>query len=131
MAKKRGKCGRLAFHWETKGRFRKCGSGKCALVPVFVPGNMRTYPRSGFRSGEHDIVPSLRFSFRGSIRQNHPFGKPPFCQPPSLTVTGLRLRLQKVVGHSGHNGREWEEDLPNTSRHLHDGLQDTYKSIAV
>ena len=34
-------------------------------------GNMRTYPRSGF-------------SFRGNIRQNHPSGKPPFCQPPNI-----------------------------------------------
>ena len=48
----------------------------------------RMYPRSGFRSGgtcertlvpvclpgEHPNVPSFRFSFRGNIRQNHPFG---------------------------------------------------------
>ena len=75
-------------HWEIKGRFRKrvqfwrmCprpafrsgGTRERTLVPVFVPG-------------EHPNAPSFRFSFRGSgrgnIRQNHPFGKPPFCQPP-------------------------------------------------
>ena len=53
--------------------------GECTLVPVFVPGehanvasfrfsfrgNMRTYPRSGFRSGEHPPKPP----FFG----NHPF----------------------------------------------------------
>ena len=53
--------------WERKGRFRKRvgGFGERALVPIFVPGehanvsssrfsfrgNMRMYPRSGFRSG--------------------------------------------------------------------------------
>ena len=69
-------------HWETKGRFRKrvvwrmyprsgfCSGGTCerTLVPVFV-------------LGEHPNVPSFRFLFRGNIRQNHPFGKPPFWQP--------------------------------------------------
>ena len=70
------------FHWETKGGF--------------VKGWLwRIYPRSGFRSGgtcahtlvpvfvlgEQANVPSFRISFWGNIRQNHPFGKPPFCQP--------------------------------------------------
>ena len=66
-------------HWEVKGRFRKrvvlamypCsgfrsgGTCECTLVPVFVPG-------------EHPNVPSFRFSFRGNIRQSHPFGNQPF-----------------------------------------------------
>ena len=61
---------------------QKGGFGECTLVPVFVPGehanvpsfrlslwgNIRTYPRSGFRSG----------SFWGNIRQSHPFGNHPF-----------------------------------------------------
>ena len=57
----------VASHWERKGRFRKrVGFGECTLVPVFVPGeranvpsfrfsfrgNIQTYPRSGFRSGQ-------------------------------------------------------------------------------
>ena len=63
---------------------------------VFVKGWFwRMYPHSGFRSGgtctrtpvpvfvpgEHPNVPLFRFSLRGKICQNHPFGKPPFCQP--------------------------------------------------
>ena len=72
------------IHWETKGRFRK--RAVLANVPSFRFSfwrNMRAYPRSGFRSGEHPNVPSFRFSFRGNIRQNHPFEEPPFCQPPN------------------------------------------------
>ena len=37
--------------------------------------------------------PSFRFSFRGNIRQNHPFGKPRFCQP------FLTLRVATPSGH--------------------------------
>ena len=59
------------------------------------------YPRSGFRSGgtcertlvpvfvlgEHPNVPSFRISFRGNIRQNHPFGNHPFgCRVPQKVV---------------------------------------------
>ena len=65
------------FHWEIKGRFCK----RVVLANV---------PRSGFRSGgtcertlvpafvqgEHLNVPSFRFSFRGNIRQTHPFRGP-------------------------------------------------------
>ena len=45
--------------------YRSGGTCECALVPVFVPG-------------EHLNVPSFRFSFRGNICQNHPFGNHPF-----------------------------------------------------
>ena len=48
------------FFWRA-GKVRTC---ERALVPVFVPG-------------EHLNVPSFRFSFRGHIRQNHPFPKDP------------------------------------------------------
>ena len=41
-----------SFHWEIKGRFRK----RVVLANV----------------------PSFRFSFRGNIRRNHPFGNHPF-----------------------------------------------------
>ena len=53
----------LSFHLETKGRLRK----RVVLVNV----------------------PSFRFSFRGNIRQNHPFGKPPFCQSPIFLMIVL------------------------------------------
>ena len=43
------------FTGRHKGGFIKGGFGKCALVPVFVPG-------------EHANVPSFRFSFWGNIR---------------------------------------------------------------
>ena len=50
----------LSSHWEIKGRFRK----RVVLANV----------------------PSFRFSFRGNIRQNHPFGKITFCEPPKTWV---------------------------------------------
>ena len=58
--------------------FRSGGRFESALVPVFVPG-------------EHPNVPSSWFSFRESIRQNRPFGKPPFCQPPKFLVPSMAL----------------------------------------
>ena len=47
-----GSCSPKKGHWEIKGRFRK----RVVLANV----------------------PSFRFSFRGNIRQNHPFGNHPF-----------------------------------------------------
>ena len=49
--------------------FRSGGTCERTLFPVFVPG-------------EHPNVPSFQFSFQGNVRQNHPYGKPPFSQPP-------------------------------------------------
>ena len=46
---------RKGAHWEIKGRFRK----RVVLANV----------------------PSFRFSFRGNIHQNHPFGNHPFANP--------------------------------------------------
>ena len=41
----------------------------------FVPGEHANVPSFRFFvPGEHPNVPSFRFSFRGNIRQNHPFG---------------------------------------------------------
>ena len=80
---------RPTHHWETKGRFRK--RVVLANVPSFqlsFRGNVRMYPRSGFRSGGNiRMYPRSGFSFRGNILQNHPFRKPPCCQPP---VCGLK-----------------------------------------
>ena len=45
-------CDRGSYHWEIRGRFRK----RVVLANV----------------------PSFRFSFRGNIRRNHPFGNHPF-----------------------------------------------------
>ena len=58
---------------------RLCRGGHANLFRFSFQGNMRTYPRAGFRSRatfQCTLVPV--FSFRGNIRQNHPFGKPPF-----------------------------------------------------
>ena len=57
--------------------FRSGGTCERTLVPVFVPG-------------EHPNVPSFRFSLRGNILQNHPFGNHPFGNPrtwPNLTLS--------------------------------------------
>ena len=51
-----------------RSSFRSGGTSECALVPVFVLGNIRMYPLSGFRSGGHPPKP--------------PFWKPLLCQPP-------------------------------------------------
>ena len=84
---------------------------------VFVKGWFwRMYPRSGFRSrgtrertlvpvfvpGEHPNVPSFRFLFRGNIRQNHPFGKPPLIlgKSPTFFVLFLSLFLSLFGGLS-------------------------------
>ena len=53
-----------------------------------------------FVAGEHPNVPSFRFLFRGNIRQNRPFGKPPFCVPPicfreNQTCTELRSTISR------------------------------------
>ena len=61
-----------------------------ANVPSFrfsfrIWGNMRTYPRFRFSFWWNLAnVPLFRFSFQGNIRQNHPFGKPPFSEPPKF-----------------------------------------------
>ena len=62
---------------------KKGGFGECALVPVFAPrehanvpsfrfsfrGNIRMYPRSGFRSGGT--------SAKTTLLEDHPFANPP------------------------------------------------------
>ena len=66
--------------------FRSGGTCEHTLVPAFVLGEHANVPSFRFFvPGEHLNVPSFRFSFRGGrprVRQNHPFGKPPFCQAP-------------------------------------------------
>ena len=46
------------------------GTSECTLVPVFG-------------TGEHQNLPSFRFVEQANIRRNAPFGKPPFCEPPT------------------------------------------------
>ena len=60
----------LKIHWEIKGRFRK----RVVLANV----------------------PSFRFSFRGNIRQNHPFGNHPFANPRKITGPAL-FRINSVI----------------------------------
>ena len=66
----------------------KGGFVECASFLFSFWENMRTYPRSGFRSGgtsECNLVP---VSVQGKIRQNHPFGKPPFWKTTLLSTSG-------------------------------------------
>ena len=53
---------------------RSEGTCERTLVPVFV-------------LGEHPNVPSFRFSFRGNIRQDHPFGNHPLSSSDPWLVT--------------------------------------------
>ena len=74
-------------HWETKGRF--CKRVVLANVPSFrfsFRGNMRTYPRSGFRSGgtsectlPHSGLRSGGTSAKTTLLENH--------QPPKSVET--------------------------------------------
>ena len=113
------------FHWETEGRFRK--RMLLANVPSFwfsFWGNIRTYPRSGFRSGgtsecnlvpvfrsgEHPNVPSFRFFVPGEHPPRPPFWKPPFCQnqPPNFGPANAKIRLlNKVICWSWNLNRTW------------------------
>ena len=61
----------LIFHWEIKGRFRK----RVVLANV----------------------PSFRFSFRGNIRRNHPFGNHPFANPRKFSLGDKRAVSKRVV----------------------------------
>ena len=73
---------------------RSGGTCERTLVPVFVPGELPS-------------VPSLRFSFRENIRQNHPFGKPPCCQPSK----GFFLRRGPAMGFAVQKGSEKGEGV--------------------
>ena len=80
----------MNFHWEIKGRFRK--RVVLANVPSFrfsFWGNIRMYPRSGFRSegtSECTLVPVF---VPGEHPPKPPFWKPSFCQPQN----GLQVNL--------------------------------------
>ena len=66
---------------ETQGRFRK--RVVLANVPLFrfsFRGNMRTYPRSGLRSGGTSECTLVLVFVLGEHLPNHPFG-PPLCEP--------------------------------------------------
>ena len=74
---------------ERKGRFRK----RAVLANIICP-------RPGFWCrgtsactlvAEHPNVPSFRFLVRGDIRQNHPFGNHPFCEPLRTPHTKHKL----------------------------------------
>ena len=94
MGFEKGKARAAFCHWEIKGRFPK--RPVLVNVPSFrfsSRGNMRTYPRSGFRSGgtsECTLVPIF-------VPREHP-PKPPFWKTillatPLLLEHGLNLRL--------------------------------------
>ena len=94
------------FHWETKGRFRK--RVVLANVPSFrfsFRRNIRTYTRSGFffRSGGTSKCTLVPVFVRGDIRPNHPFGKPPLCQPEIFIECKNRVPMKYE-----HCQRSWE-----------------------
>ena len=70
-------------HWEIKGRFRK--RVVLANVPSFRFSfrgiNMRTYPRSGFRSRGTSECTLVRVFVQGEHPPKPPFWKPPFVNP--------------------------------------------------
>ena len=69
-------------YWEIKGRFPKGWF-------------WRTYPRSGFF-----------FSFRGNIRQNHPFGNHPFVNPRRGSEKGFSERGPFSMGFTVKKGSQ-------------------------
>ena len=81
-----------------RSSFRFGGTCERTLAPVFVPG-------------EHQNVPSFRFSFRGNIRQNHPFGNLPFnprlscdCLKPECTTLSHPQSLANFVANIHSQG---------------------------
>ena len=62
------------------------------LVPVFEG----TFSNS--------MVPSFRFSFQGNIRQNHPFGKPPFLSTAEKLLHAHHLAKPLCFRVSGFRG---------------------------
>ena len=68
-------------HWEIKGQFRK--RVVLSNVPSFrfsFRGNIRMYPRSGFRSGFRPNVPSFRFHARGTSAKTTLLATPDGCE---------------------------------------------------
>ena len=65
-----------------------------------VLGNIQRYPRSGFGTGEHLNVPSVRFLVPGNIRQNHLIGNHPFVsrQIPWPFFSRELCRKAHIVG---------------------------------
>ena len=129
-------------HREIKGRFRKRGGfGERTLVPVFVPGlfrfsvpgehanvpsfwfsfwgKIRTYPRSGFRSGgtsakttllETTLLPCPSFPCFFGKRQGKPPKKQGFFIPPA-SLTSLEKKGNTI-------GRGQVTDLGVTVLHF-------------
>ena len=93
-------CVLLKSHWEIKGRFRK--RMVLANVPSFrfsFWGNMRTCPRSGFRSGGTSQCTLVPVFVPGKHPPKPPFWKPPFCQPQKIGK--LRQTLANKEGIQG------------------------------
>ena len=64
--------------WEIRGWFCK------RVVLANLPSFRFSFP------GERANVPSFQLSFQGNIRQNQPFGKPPFGQPREQVLSASR-----------------------------------------
>ena len=96
--------------------FRSGGTRERTLVPAFVPG-------------EHPNVPSFRFSIRGNIRQNHPFGKPPSWEPPKRVLLQNRCLRPQTQHLSGTEKQPKHKvlgrDIPGTSGNPDAGISQT------
>ena len=79
-----------------KGRFRK--RVVLANVPSFrfsFRGNMRTYPRSNFRSGGTSECTLVPVFVLGEHLPKPPFWKPPFCQPPNTHSVDIHYEIAR------------------------------------
>ena len=70
-----------------KGGFVKGWFWRMYPPSGFRSGGTCKRTRSGFRSREHPNVSLFRFSFRGNIRQNHPFGSHALGPPEQMLGT--------------------------------------------
>ena len=95
-------------------RFRK--RVVLANAPSFLfsfRGNMRTYPRSGFRSGRTSECTLVPVFVPGEHPPKPPFWKPPFCQPQTEvpSFSGPKILNKSQKGLRGPSGPECHKVL--------------------
>ena len=80
------------------------GENVLGLVPASLPHTLGyactfyapTSPPLIFGAGEHPYVPSSRVLVQGNIRQNHPFGNPPFANPGYIVCLSVCLAFSPL-----------------------------------
>ena len=96
---------RFESHWEIKGRFRERvvlanipsfrfslrGTCERTLIPVFVRGNIRMYPRSGFRSGGRSAKSTLLETTLLSTPENRTSPSPSQGQILAVWILAMQL----------------------------------------